>query len=142
METDLEKARRILKESRCTCVLCCGEKETASRLPGVRPLLDLLDSGKDYSAYSAADKVIGRGAAFLYCLLGVRRIYADVISRTALEVLEENRISVTYTTLVDRIQNRTKDGLCPIECATLHCRAPEEALTAIREALQKLRTEK
>ena len=67
---DLENAKKILSDGSYTCVLCKGKDTVSSSFRGVKPLLDLLDSGKDFSGYSAADKVVGRATAFLYCLLG------------------------------------------------------------------------
>lgn len=142
MEKDLDRARILLESPGCTCAFCHGDAEYISRERGVKPLLDLLESGRDLRRFSAADKVVGRGAAFLYCLLGVHRIHANVLSRPALQVLESAGIRATYTALVDRIRNRTGDGLCPIESATLPCSTPEEALAVIRAALHQMRTEK
>ena len=68
---DLEKARSLLERENYTCVICHGEDVITDRRRGVRPLLELLESGKDLHGYSAADRVVGKAAAFLYCLLGV-----------------------------------------------------------------------
>ena len=137
MDLQLKQAiRRLTGET--TCVLLREDKIYESRERGVRPLLDLLDSGAATAGGVAADRVVGRGAAFLYCLMGIRSLYAGVVSRAAMEVLEAAGITVTYGVLTDRIQNRTKDGLCPIESATMDCRTPEQALRTIRDTLSRL----
>lgn len=138
MDQDLEKARRLLLASEDTCVLCFGTQVYTSRERGVKPLLALLDSGSDLRGFAAADKVVGRGAAYLYCLLGVRSVYAGVISTAAMEVLEQAGIAVTAERTVDRIRNRAGNGLCPIESATMSSKTPAEALAAIRRTLKKL----
>lgn len=132
---DLENAKKILSDGSYTCVLCKGEDTVSSSFRGVKPLLDLLDSGKDFSGYSAADKVVGRATAFLYCLLGVTAVHAQVLSKPALQVLENARIAITWDALVDGIRNRENTGPCPMEHATRNSQTPVEALAAIRQTL-------
>lgn len=136
---DLTRAREILDTGDYTCVLCQGEETYTATQRGVRPLLDWLDSGADLSDFSAADRVVGRGAAFLYCLLGVKAVYARVMSRPAAEVLEENGIAVTADSFVDGIINRQGTGPCPFEEAVMAITDPREALTAIRAKMAQMR---
>lgn len=139
MATDLLRAKEILEESGCTCVVCGGDREYRSMERGVKPLLAWLDSGTDMMGYSAADKVVGRGAAFLYRLLGVRRVYGQVMSVAAVKALRAGGIEASWGTLTETIQNRQKNGLCPMEEATLGIEDPEAALEAIRAKLEQLR---
>ncbi len=138
MNQDLIKAKKIFQESSATCVLCRGKSRVESDLRGVAPLLDLLDTGMDFSGYSACDKVVGKATAFLYCLLEVKAVYTPVISQPALEVLRSHSIEVQYDLTVPAILNRRKDGFCPMETATRNIAEPEAALTAIRATLEKL----
>lgn len=135
---DLQNARRILAEGQFTCVLCRDGDTVTDGRRGVKPLLELLESGKDFSGYSAADKVVGKAAAFLYCLLGVKALHAGVISAPALQVLEKAGITARYDTLVPAIRNRTNTGFCPMETAVWDIDDPARAPEAIRQALQKL----
>ena len=139
METDLQTAISVLKAENCTCVLCKGKMIHQSTQRGVKPLLTWLDDGTDLMGFSAADKVVGRGAAFLYLLLGVRRVHGCIMSAAAVKVLRSGGIEVTWDTLAESIRNRTNTGPCPMEAATETCTTPEEALTAIRQKLQTLR---
>ena len=88
--------------------------------------------------FSAADRVVGRGAAFLYRLLGVKAVYARVMSEPAVRVLEEGGIAALPDRVVPGIVNRTGDGPCPFEAAVLEIRDPQEALRAIREKMAAL----
>lgn len=74
MRTDLKKAAEMLKNGAYTCVLCKDEEIITCAERDVKPLLDLYDSGNDLKGFSAADKVVGKAAAFLYVLLGVKAI--------------------------------------------------------------------
>lgn len=62
-----------------------------------------------------ADKVIGKVAGSLLSVAGVSKIYADVISKFAIPVLEENGIEYEYNKMVDYIINNDKTGMCPME---------------------------
>ena len=136
MDKDLEKAISLLGDE-YTCVLCRGEELLTTTARGVRPLLQWLDRGVE-QGFSAADRVVGRGAAFLYRLLGVKAVYARVMSEPAVRVLEEGGITALPDQVVPGIVNRTGDGPCPFEAAVLEIRDPQEALWAIREKMAAL----
>ena len=138
MNKDLAKAKKILLDTGATCVLCKGGSRVESQLRGVTPLVDLLDTFMDFSGYSAADKVVGKATAFLYCLLEVKAVYTPVISEQALKVLQQHGIDAQYDLCVPAILNRRKDSFCPMETATRHIDDPETALDAIRSTLEKL----
>lgn len=136
--TDLENAKRILASQGCTCVLCKGEKVQTTQLRGVKPLVQWLQRGEDFQDHSAADKVVGKATAFLYCLLGVKAVYAGVMSRGALAVLEENGIHAEYDRLVENIINRQGDGICPFEAAVGDIHQAQQALPAILEQMKRM----
>ena len=138
MGKDLTKAKAVLEEQNCTCVLCREDRIYTSTRRGVAPLLGWLDAGTDLTGFSAADRVVGKATAYLYCLLGVKEVYARVISKPAVEVLRRYNIPAGYDTLVEGIENRQKTGPCPMEYATRNSTTPAEALAAVREALKHL----
>lgn len=138
--TDLEKARALLAQEGCTCVLCLDGRTVTSHRRGVAPLLALLDSGEDYRGFSAADKVIGKATALLYCLLGVKAVWAAVISESAIRALEAGSIEAHWERSVPHIINRAGTGPCPMEAATAAIDDPQEALAAVRTALKNLQS--
>ncbi len=135
---NLERAKELLKSSESTCVCCSDEETLISKKRGVAPLLEWLDEGKNLKEYSAADKVVGNGAAFLYILLEVKELHANVISKSALETLNRYQIAITYDILTEAICNRENTGFCPIETAVSGITSPDKALTAIRSRLNKM----
>lgn len=135
---DIDLSKDILEKNSYTCVICKGSKTLTSTERGVKPLVLWYEGSEDTINASAADKVVGRGAAFLYLLLGVRELYAQVISKPALELLEENGVSVSYGTLADNIINRRGDGICPFEAAVLNITDPKDAYTAITEKMKEM----
>ena len=135
---NLERAKELLDNSDCTCVICNDDETLISQKRGVAPLLEWIDEGKSLNGYSTADKVVGNGAAFLYVILDVKELYADVISKSALETLTKHDIPVTYNILTEAIRNRDNTGFCPIETAVAGITSPEMAITAIRSRLKEL----
>ena len=138
MFLDTEKALAILESRELTCVVCKDELVYTATERGVKPLLSWLENGPDLSGFCAADKVVGRGAAFLYCLLGVREVYAHVMSRPAAQVLEAHGIAYQAGKLVEGIINRRGTGPCPFEEAVMDIQDAQEALTAIRRKLSQM----
>ena len=139
MNEKTASARELLRAEAYTCVFHNGEDVISDRRRGVAPLLALLESGRDVSGYCVADKVVGRAAAFLYVLLGVEELFAEVLSEPAAEVLSQHRVPFFAQKSVPFIQNRTGDGFCPMETATREVSDPAEALVRIKETLARLR---
>lgn len=84
-----------------------------------------------------ADKIVGKGAAALMILGGVRELYTPVISRLALNLLSGYDIKTTYDKVIDHVVNRDKTGWCPVETLCRDLATPKECLAAITEFLNK-----
>lgn len=138
MKQNLKKAQDLLNSGNYTCVVCKEDVAYTTTQRGVAPLLNWLDSKTDLKDFSAADRVVGRGAAFLYCLLGVKEVYARIMSRPAAEVLQSHGILADAETFVEGIINRTGTGPCPFEAAVMDIRNAQDALVAIRMTRRKL----
>lgn len=138
MEDDLTKAIRILNDNGYTCVLCKKNRMYTSVERGVKSLLDWQESGLDLSGFCAADKVVGKAAAFLYVLLGVKEVYACVMSEAAIHTLTKNGILIQYDHSVEKIINRSGTGFCPMEEAVWNIDVPQQAKEAIKNKLQLL----
>ncbi len=137
MNRDLENCKSVLHAEGCTCVARQdGQLYTATER-GIRPLMQWLESGILHGAV-LADKVIGKAAAFLLEKGGVTAIYADVISVPAAEVLERADIPYSFRTKVPYIQNRTGNGMCPMESAVLSVKDADEAYLKLQETLRNL----
>lgn len=138
MSGDLLKAKELLKSNGFTCVLCRDECTVTSTERGIKPLMGLLDGGKSFDGFSAADKIVGRAAAFLYVLLGVREVYAQVLSENAAVIFEKYGIGFSYGVLTEEIINRKGTGLCPMELTVKDISEPEKALEMLKKKLQSM----
>ncbi len=134
---DLKKAFDLLTGD-TTLALVCGDKVITKTTRGVAPLLELFDTGEDFSAFSVADRIVGLGAGYLYLSLGIKRLFARTISEVALSLLKEGGVYVEYTTVVPRIINRAGTGLCPIEECVMNAGGVDEAIASIRRRLKDL----
>ena len=133
----IEKAKNVLATGVYTCVVC-GEAVTMTAVErGVKPLVAWLQSGTDLRDCCAADKVVGKATAFLYCLLGVRAVYGRVMSVPALAVLQAGGIEAQYEMLVPHIINRAGDGICPFEKAVENISDPQMARRIILQKMQR-----
>lgn len=137
--TDILRAQKILKDSDYTCVFCKGDFTDTDTERGVKPLLTRIGDARFENA-SAADKVIGKAAAFLYLLLKVKTVHALVISESALNVLQKNGVEVTFENCVPAIRNRTNTGFCPMESAVKDIDDAKTALVSIKAKLIELQT--
>ena len=111
---DITKAKTIL-ESGYTCVLVKGKMSLTSKRNGIVPMVKFLNDGIGLEGFSVADKIVGKAVAMLFVLAKVKEVYAEVLSKTAISVLEANGISYSYKILSDNIINRQGTGLCPME---------------------------
>lgn len=138
MNSDTIRAKSLLISGAYTCVLCKGDQTYTTAKRGILPLVEWLDSGMDLKGASAADKIVGKAAAYLYILMGVTEVYASVMSTEAAHLLSQNGITNDCGTSVTAIINRAGTGLCPMEQAVQTIHEPHAALCTIKQTLESL----
>ena len=107
---------------------------------GVADLYDLLVQEPEFlHGASVADKVIGKAAASLMVLGGVREVYTHTISQPALQLLQEAGVMVTCDEIVDHIINRDRTGWCPLEQASRDLHSAKEIFPVIEKFIANLR---
>lgn len=126
------EAIAFLKQEKLTLVLYNEAETEIFSERGVAPLLSLLDRDRSFSDFCAVDKVVGKAAAFLYIALGIKSLHAVTLSESALSLLREHCVTVTYETLVPRVLNRAGDGYCPMESSVLSESEVHSAIEKIR----------
>jgi iron complex outermembrane receptor protein len=138
MDNSLNLAMQKLKDGGFTCVVIHQNGVYTSFDRGVKPLIELFEKQGKLSGAVAADKVVGMGAAHLYILLGVKALFASVISKGAYELLVGTGICVFCDKTVPFIINRKGDGMCPIESAVKDAVDSDEAYKLIKNRLKSL----
>lgn len=114
MNKNLNRAKQLLEEGAALAIVNGGERTFNER--GVKTLLSLQS---ELAGAFVADKVIGKAAAMLIVRGGAAEVYAQVISKPALEVFKNCGVLCLYGELVPNIINRNKTGICPMEQAVL-----------------------
>ncbi len=101
---------------------------------GVYPVIKLYNEyPEDMKDAVVADKIIGRAAAIVYILCGIKEIYCHVISEPGIEILDKHGIKHSQNNIVARIDNRTKTDMCPMEKSSFKSEDIHEAYAAMIE---------
>jgi hypothetical protein len=136
----MKELQRILSESGCSLVVRDTEGNVSLHWKkGVRDLIWLLDNDPGrLKGSEIADKVIGKAAAALAVVGGVRRLYAAVLSERAVPCLDAYGIGYTFGELVPKIVIPEGDDRCPLEEIVLDAATPSEAEALLREHFRKM----
>ena len=139
MTEPLERAKTLLSSTDSTIAVVSVDDIFTSQERGVKPLLHLLKEKKGFlKGASVADKVIGKAAALLMVLGEIKEVHTLIISEPAIKVFEKHNIPCFYDKKVERIVNRTGDGLCPMETLCINVEEPQEAFEKILEKISKM----
>ena len=115
--TNLEKVKNILLEKNASLVVCYKNGDIKEyyqdRIKDIKSIL--MEDKNLLKEAIIADKVIGKVAASILTVAGVKEIYADIISKFAIPVLEKNNIKYQYNKKVEYIKNKDNTGMCPME---------------------------
>lgn len=137
----MQQLIEILRREKCSLVVKNHGIVTTYSKPGVRDLEHLLDHDPEMlQGATIADKVIGKAAAAMVVVGGVKELYAEVISKKAIPFLEEAGIAYTYGTLVDTIKE--EGDRCQLEKITAPATTPEETVALLRAHFEKKKRER
>ena len=141
--TTVEELAEVLHSGSHSLVLLHEGEVHAYDGRGVSDLLRLLDTEPQMlSGAAVADKVVGKAAAAIMLSGGVRTLYADVISRQALQLLASAapHVDAAYGVETDHIINRSRTGWCPMELACRDCSSAAECVARIRAKVAEMRS--
>ncbi|MDE7419402.1 MAG: DUF1893 domain-containing protein [Muribaculaceae bacterium] len=129
----------ILHMENCSCAIWSEGNLTLCHKRGIIDLYSLLTGHPSVlSDAKIADKVIGKGAAALMILGKVKSVYADIISKPALDLFRKYMIEVQYRELVPNIINRSGTGICPVETLCIDCNTAKECFPYIEKFINKI----
>ena len=139
-----EICKDVMHSGKLTCVIA-DEKEIIfkSDKKGIVPMLEFLKLYQENGLKPVyqADRIIGKAAIIIAAYCGIREIYADVVSQSAMDIALEKDVTIIYDQLVEMILNpaKTKEG--PFEAA-LHDVDPddfEKVLETVRNTLAEIK---
>lgn len=133
----MEHLKAMLDNPEVRGVVCStGGEIVEFHSPGVKDLYCLVATRRSLlDSACVADRVIGRSAALLLAMGHVSKVFAQLISEQAVQVLQAAEIAVDYDTMVPNIINRDGTDICPVEKLTMKVTDPEVAFEKIREFL-------
>lgn len=132
-------ARNIIEENRASCIIIKDNIIVKAELgSGIAPLIDLYEGGILKDSF-LVDKIIGKAAAMVITLGEVKGCYGITVSKAALDWLDSHNVSVKYDHCVESINNRTGDGMCPMEQTVAKISDATEAVTALKNKIKELR---
>ena len=119
-----EQTIGLLFAEKCSCVVRNGDEVRIFRERGVKDLYRLLrEEPQLLDGAFVAD---------------VEELFADVVSRAALDLLAAAGKAVAYTVAVPHIINRAGDGICPVERLCAEAQTAEECLPLIEGFIRKM----
>lgn len=131
---------RMLHKDNYSCVIMNKENIRAFSQRGIADLFYLLKNDPDFlKDASIADKVVGKAAAALMILGGVKEVYTDIISFSALTLFQETDIEISFAQEVPYIQNRDQTDWCPMERICYQEKSVEIILPLIEEFIGKMK---
>ncbi len=131
-------AKNLIKNQKATCVVIKnGKILNIENGRGVKPVIALYEQGILQDA-AVVDKIIGKAAATVLVLGGVKSCYGLTMSHAAADYLKAHGVAVEYDVLTEHIINRTGDGICPMEQTVADIDDPTEALEALKNKIAEL----
>jgi hypothetical protein len=138
---DLEIAKNQLYDKQLTLAIVKNGQvlfQTDShRISGFIGAIDKF--GAQLNGASVADRVAGKALALLCVYAGIREVYAEVLSRKAKAVFEENKVAVEWKQLVDNVLDLNKTDTCPFEKAAAGISDPKDSYVAFKALLKRMK---
>ncbi len=138
---DLEIAKKQLYDKQLTLVIVKNGQvffQTDShRISGFIGAIEKFDT--DLNGASVADRVAGKALALLCVYAGIHEVYAEVLSRKAKAVFEENKVPCEWKQLVDNVLDLNKTDTCPFEKAAAGISDPKDSYAVFKALLEKMK---
>ena len=127
-----------LVDENTTLALIKGDVIIRRKGKGVSSAVELINDSVDLNGFIAVDTVVGKALSILFLKLGIREVYALLISENAYTYLTSHGVNVTYKTITPNILNRDKSDLCPMEKLSLSLNDYNDGYKVIVERFNKM----
>ena len=102
-------------------------------------MTDTEKAKQSLAGYSVADLIVGKAAAMLFVKAGIAAVHAKTLFVAGRDFLQSHGVSVTYDVLTERIFNRDKTDVCPMEKTVENLSDCDTAYVALSEKAEELR---
>jgi len=139
---DLEIAKHTLYKKGLTLAMVKnGEVLFETRSHKISGFLGAIEQfGDGLEGASLADRVAGKAIALLCVYVKIKEVYAEVLSKKAKIVFEQNGIPHKWKELVGNILDLNKSGVCPFEKAADGISDPRGAYRIFRTLQESLKS--
>ena len=138
---DLDIAKTELYEEKLTLsIVKNGTILYSTKSHQISGFLDAIDKcGKKLEGASMADRVVGKAIALLCAYAKINKVYANILSRKAIEIFKKNKIEIQGKELVDNILDAGKTKMCPFERAAAEISDPEKGYRVFKQLRENLK---
>jgi Domain of unknown function (DUF1893) len=138
---DLEIAKKQLYDKELTlAIVKKGNvlfQTDSHRISGFIFAIDTL--GPQLRGASVADRVAGKALALLCVYAGIRVVYAEVLSKKAQALFEENNMACQWKHLVNNVLDLNKMDVCPFEKAAVDISDSKDSYRIFKVLLDKMK---
>ena len=138
---DLEMAKKQLYDKNLTLAIAKNGiilfQTDYHRISGFNGAIEKF--GIQLNGASVTNRVAGKALALLCVYAGIRQIYAEVLSRKAQGIFEDNKIMFEWKEIIDNILYMDKAGICPFEKVAADISNPKESYAAFKALLEKMK---
>lgn len=100
---------------------------------GIQDLLQLISEQPErLKGAVVADKIIGKSAAAIMIVGGVKQVHTNIICTPARELFEANGVQVFASEEVPMIMNRNRSGMCPMDTQINEVESVEECVAILQ----------
>lgn len=132
-----EELLREMGQDDRSCGIYVNDTMIFHKARGVKPMVDFWSCGNLKEAI-VCDKVVGKASAMLLVNGGAKFVYGKIMSKLALDFLNSNNLECAYEQLVEKIQNREGNGLCPMESLVIEIEDTDQGIEKIIDKMEEL----
>lgn len=136
-EEDLiAEMHKLVKEGRSIVVARDGIITAQADGDGIKPAMEMLETLR-LGRSIVFDRIVGRAAAAIFIKGGARKVCALVMSAPAAELLKAHGVGVYAVETVEKIVNRRKTGMCPMDTAVAGIDDIDEMISVLNRQTTK-----
>jgi len=134
---DLDLAKKELDKVKVNIAFAKdGEIIFCSSDDGIRGFISAIKKfGEKLNDSSVADRIAGRVVALLCIYVGIKSVFAEVMSDGCRDALQKSGVAFEYKRVVPKILNKYKNDVCPLERLVLKIENPQIAFEKLDEFL-------
>lgn len=133
--SNIDIAKEEFSKDDYSFVIAGEDKIITNKEHGLKPIIDLIETGEDFSEYAICDKITGRAAAFLYVLLGIEKVHAAKMAKLAIQILDRAEIEYSYDEMIETVLDSQMNEIDPVELSVLRSGSAVQAINDIKAAL-------